>query len=153
MGLTGLFPFGLHELATLHGHRRGMWFFGFLVAFLLSLTPLGAMPLAAGPCVLPVTGEAPMSEVEREQPYRLATNPITLPGHDGLLLRPLNRPDEPEFHEIAGSDHRQLARPAPGSNIFDEELRLTTGRDHFLAGWVRCVAEGPARGKVVGHCP
>jgi len=67
--------------------------FALLLAFLLSLTPLWALPVAAGPCILPVTGEEPMSEVEREQPYRLASHPISLPGYDGLLMRPLNRPD------------------------------------------------------------
>lgn len=133
--LKGCFPPGVHELATFSGHRSGMWFFGFLVAFHLSLTPLGARPLAAGPCILPVTGEEPMSEVEREQPYRLASHPITLPGYDGLLLRPLNRSDEPKFYEIAGRDYRQLARPAPGSSIIDKEARLVTGGDYFLAGW------------------
>lgn len=135
MLLKGLFPSSVHELATLPSHRIGMWFFGFLVAFLLSLTPLGALPLAAGPCILPVTGEEPMSEAERKQPYRLATHPTTLPGYDSLLLRPLNRPDGPEFYEIAGRHYRQLARPAPGSNIFDQDVRPVTGGDYFLPGW------------------
>ena len=111
-----------------------MWCLGFLVVLLLSLTTLGALPLAARPCILPVMGEEPMSEVEREQPYRLATHPITLPGYDGLLLRPLNRLDEPKFYEIAGRDYRRLARPAPGSNIFDEDIRSATGGDYFLPG-------------------
>lgn len=121
-----------------------MRFFGCLVAFLFSLMPLGALPLAAGSCILPIEGEEPMSEVERDQPYRLATHPITPPGYDGLLLRPLNRPDEPEFYEIGGWDYRRLASSAPGSNIFDGDLRLATGGDRFLAGW---------DGRVLWHLP
>ena len=118
--------------------------FGLVFAFLLFLTPLGALPLAAGPCILPVTGEEPMSEVEREQPYRLASHPIILPGYDGLLLRPLNRPDEPEFYEIDGRQYRRLASPAPGSNIIDRDLVLATGGDYFLPGWA---------GRVLWHLP
>lgn len=113
-----------------------MRFLGFLVASaVLSLTAFGALPLAASPCILPVEGEEPMSDVEREQPYRLATNSITLPGYSGLLLRPINRPGGYGLYEISGRDYRELARPAPGSNIFDQEIRLATGGDHFLAGW------------------
>jgi hypothetical protein len=112
-----------------------MRFFSLLLALLLSLIPLGALPLAAGPCILPVAGEEPMSEVEREQPYRLASNPITLPGYDGLLLRPYNRPEKLHFYEIAGTTYQARARPAPGSNIIDKDIRLVTGGDHFLAGW------------------
>lgn len=112
-----------------------MRFFGFLLDLLLSLIPLGTLPLAAGPCILPVTGEEPMSEAEREQPYRLATNPITVPGYDGVLLRPLNRPEMRHFYEVVGTNYQARARPAPGSNIFDKDIRLVTGGDHFLAGW------------------
>ncbi len=113
-----------------------MHFSRLLVAsVLLSLTALGAFSLAAGPCILPVEGEEPMSDVEREQPYRLATNPITLPGYSGLLLRPINRPGGYGLYEISGRDYREHARPAPGSNIFDQKVRLATGGDHFLAGW------------------
>lgn len=118
--------------------------FGLVLAFLLFLTPLGALPLAAGPCILPVTGEEPLSEVEREQPYRLASHPIILPGYDGLLLRPLNRPDEPEFYEVDGRQYRRLASPAPGSNIIDRDLVLATGGDYFLPGWA---------GRVLWHLP
>lgn len=135
MRLNGPFRFGIHELATFSGHRRGMSFFGFLVAFLLSLTALGSLPLAAGPCILPVTGEEPLTEVERDQPYRLATNPITLPGHGGLLLRPVNRTDTQHFYEIAGTTYKALARPAPGSNIIDGDVQLGIGGDYFLPGW------------------
>lgn len=109
--------------------------FGLLLAFLLSLTPLGALPLAAGPCILPVTGEEPLTEVELDQPYRLAANPITIPGHGGLLLRPVNRADNLHFYEIAGTTYRARARPAPGSNIIDRDVHLAVGGDYFLPGW------------------
>jgi hypothetical protein len=131
--LKGLYPPGVHELATFSGHRRGMWFFGFLVAFLLFLTPLGALPLAAGPCILPVTGEEPMSDVEREQPGRLAWNPLVLPGYDGLLLRPINRPSDGHFYQIVGTAYRKVAEPAAGWSILDHELRVARGGDHFLS--------------------
>ena len=104
-------------------------------AFLLSLTPLGALPLVAGPCILPVTGEEPLTEVELDQPYRLAANPITIPGHGGLLLRPVNRADSLHFYEIAGTTYRVRARPAPGSNIIDRDVQLAVGGDYFLPGW------------------
>lgn len=131
----GRFPSDVHELATFSGQPSGMCVFGLLLALLLSLTPLGALPLAAGPCILPVTGEEPLTEVERDQPYRLATNPITIPGQGGLLLRPVNRADHLHFYEIVGTIYRARARPAPGSNIIDGEVQLAVGGDYFLPGW------------------
>lgn len=89
----------------------------------------------AGPCILPVTGEEPMSEVETRQPYRLATNPITLPGYQGLLLRPLNRPSKDHAFQILGTRYEPVPAPAPGSNIFDKDLIQTASGDRFLAGW------------------
>lgn len=142
--VAGVFPFGVHELATFPGHHSSTRFFGLLTAFVLSLIPLGALPVAAGPCILPVEGGEPMSEVEREQPYRLASHPISLPGYHGLLLRPLNRPDEPGFHVVDGWDYRKLARPAPGSNIFDGDLRLARGATiSCLGGMVACFGIDP----------
>ncbi|RYD18164.1 MAG: hypothetical protein EOP88_23560 [Verrucomicrobiaceae bacterium] len=135
MDAKGLFPSSDHELATFSGQPSGMRVFGLLLAFLLSLTPLGARPLAAGPCILPVTGEEPLTEVERDQPYRLAANPITIPGHGGLLLRPVNRTDHLHFYEIVGKTYRARARPAPGSNIIDGDVQLAVGGDYFLPGW------------------
>ena len=110
-----------------------MRFFALLLAFLLSLTPVGALPLTAGPCILPVTGEEPMSEVEREQPGRLAWNPLVLPGYEGLLLRPINRPRDGHFYQIVGTAYQKVAEPAAGWSILDHELRVARGGDHFLS--------------------
>lgn len=85
-------------------------------------------------CILPVEGEEPLSAVEAEQPYRLATNPITLPGYSGLLLRPLNRPGRQVFHEIDGRTYRHIQEPAPGSNIFDSDVKQVSAGDRFLLG-------------------
>lgn len=91
-----------HRLANLHanipqmlhtpGHAASL-----VVSTFLTFAVLGALPGKAGPCILPIEGEEPMSEVEVRQPSRLAWNPITLPGYAGLLLRPINRQGPPEF--------------------------------------------------------
>lgn len=86
----------------------------------------------ADPCILPITGEEPLSEVEMEQPGRLAWNPLTLPGYDGLLLRPINRPSDGNFYQIVGTTYRKMAEPAAGSNIIDDEIRIARGGDIFL---------------------
>lgn len=100
---------------------------------------------SAGACILPITGEEPMSKVEMEQPGRLAWNPISLPGYDGLLLRPINRPSDGHFYQIVGTTYRKLAEPAAGSSIMNEEIRVAQGGDMFLpetAGKVWHLPEG-----------
>ena len=85
----------------------------------------------AGPCILPVTGEEPLSEVEAEDPWRLASNPLVLPGYEGLLLRPVNRPTRGYFYQIVGTTYHRMAKPAAGSSII-EELLIAKGGDLFL---------------------
>jgi hypothetical protein len=86
----------------------------------------------AGPCILPVTGEEPLSEAEAEQPGRLAWNPLVLPGYEGLLLRPINRPNDGHFYQIVGTVYQKVAEPAAGWSILDMELRVARGGDLFL---------------------
>ena len=110
-------------------------------AALMLLHPASAI---SGPCILPVQGEEPLSDVEAEQPYRLATDPITLPGYKGLLVRPLNRPDDSNFYEITGRSYRRIPMPAPGSTYLDSESLPVSGGAQFLLGWA---------GRVVWHLP
>jgi hypothetical protein len=93
---------------------------------------LPASGAGAGPCILPVTGEEPLSVVEAEQPGRLAWNPLVLPGYEGLLLRPINRPSDGHFYQIVGTTYRKMAVPAAGSSILDEETLVAKGGDLFL---------------------
>lgn len=115
-----------------------------LRAITLALMLLPAAPATSGPCIRPVSGEEPLSEVEAEQPYRLATHSLTLPGYKGLLLRPLNRPDDDRFYEIAGQTYRRIPTPAPGSTIFDSESLPVSAGGQFLLGW---------EGRKVWHLP
>jgi hypothetical protein len=93
---------------------------------------LAALSAQADPCFLPITGEEPLSEVELEQPGRLAWNPLTLPGYDGLLLRPINRPSKGHFYQIIGTAYQKMAEPAAGSSIIDPEMWTARGGDIFL---------------------
>jgi hypothetical protein len=96
-----------------------------------------ASPVAgAGPCILPVTGEEPLSEAEAEAPWRLAWNPLVLPGYAGLLLRPINRPSDGHFYQIVGTTYQKVAEPTAGWSILDEELRVAPGGDRFLSDGV-----------------
>ncbi len=110
----------------------------------LGLMLLHSAPATSGPCILPVQGEEPLSEVEADQPYRLAIDPITLPGYKGLLVRPHNRPDDSNFYEITGHTYRRIATPAPGSTFLDSESLPVSGSGQFLLGW---------EGRVVWHLP
>ena len=71
-------------------------------------------------------------DVEKRGPYRLASNPIRLPGYEGLLLRPYNRGG---LYEIAGTDYRLLPEPAPGSSSFDSPAYPVRDGWHILLGW------------------
>lgn len=77
------------------------------------LVLLGEPAQALDACVLDVSGDEPILDIEVEQPGRLAWHPVTLPGYHGLLLRPLNRGG---LYEIDGTNYREVPEPAPGSN-------------------------------------
>ena len=109
-----------------------------LAALLLPLTV--GIEAVADSCILPVLGEEPLSDIELEQPYRLGSNPLVLPGYDGLLVRPLNRPGPGGFYEIDGNTYQVREEPAPGSNIFDGEALLVHGGHHILLGWQNNIA-------------
>ena len=92
----------------------------------------GGSARANSVCVLDVRGDEPVMDVEKRQPFRLAKNPITLPGYDGLLLRPHNRGG---LYEIVGTDYQPLPQPAPGSSFLDLPVYAVRGGWHILLGW------------------
>ncbi|CTQ48568.1 hypothetical protein JDO7802_00570 [Jannaschia donghaensis] len=74
---------------------------------------LGEPARALDACILDVSGDELVLDIEVEEPGHLAWHPGTLPGYHGLLLRPLNRGG---LYEIDGINYREVPEPAPGSN-------------------------------------
>jgi hypothetical protein len=79
--------------------------FSFVLIAFLALPAMGQ-----DLCVRPVLGSEPLLDVEREQPYRLATSPRHIPGYDGLVVKAFNRH---ELYEIRGHRYQKIESDFP----------------------------------------
>ncbi|WP_308917456.1 hypothetical protein [Jannaschia sp. LMIT008] len=103
-------------------------------AVALGMMMAGVMPVHAA-CIRPVQGSAPVNAIEREQPYRLATNPVVVPGYDRLIVQAGNRYDtHPTLYRIEGDRFLPLDRALPGAPHYDavDPVPLRDGSTGFI---------------------
>lgn len=76
-----------------------------LTGLLLTLhSPASGAPVGDDFCITPLKNGHPVLEVEKEQPYRIASNPVAVGGQVGLLVQAVNR------HEVYQVDNDTFRR-------------------------------------------
>lgn len=101
------------------------------LAALLGLAPAAA---TAGLCLLPLEGGGPVSEIEREQPWRIISGSGTVPGLPLVLTAPLHRarPDR-QLYTVRGMRYEPLGAEFPRGALW---VSQTAARpDGSVYGW------------------
>jgi hypothetical protein len=104
-----------------------------LHAFVGLLLALAGTTEAEPLCIRAVPGGEPVLEVEREQPYRIATNPRQVPGFPGLVVQAMNR------HALLHFDGQRLreinqAFPHVWGFAFSHGIHVTPNGDAYGFG-------------------